>query len=218
MQQFERSLRAFQKSDLGQEDLHKEAEIMSHVPQNDKELVSIDDLAQLIKRLNSGPYSYQRHYLSERMMVYDFMKRGITTGYAPVVEQVVRAWNRTGSQSFSFDYNEPAKTLRISGTGLRRLESKTSMGPGKCLLRFLSVEVLDISGTSVEDLTQIKELIHLKTLDIRDTPVSSLSFHTNHPALHTVVMTEAQQKTLDTSTLPDTIKILSEKPVPHFRQ
>jgi len=174
-------------------DLYQASREFVHKEKNSDGLLRIEELPRLLHAIGQG--DNPRSPLSERIIAYDMLKRQGDHNYGPSVKELLRNRNKLVMKQvcdFSFDYDAAKKHVSIHGESLKTLRGDDWLASGKCLLRFLHIEHLDISNTSFYDLNDIKELIHVKTLDVRRTLVTDLEPLGNLPALSRLIIAEDQ--------------------------
>jgi len=232
-QDFKKANEAYKRSDIEHPDLHTLSKEFVEKPRLRNGLLRIDDFAELIERL--VPHGH-RHFLSEQMVEYytlkinaspdDYFHRmnpdKLSTEYAPLVEQLLRVWgkrkrwnpiniNATPPPTFTFNYDTESKSLKLNGAGFASAFSDSTVGSGKTVLRFIPIKHLDISSTQFAHLNELTGLIHLTTLDIRNTKVTNLSPLAKFPLLHTLTIAPGQFTAKQLATVPDHIKVVKRQ-------
>lgn len=131
----------------------------------------------LLTELNSLPEEFKKikRDVLERSVSYVVDISGREVVSTNIVKVLLQCWN-PGWDDSNFRYRKTDYRLSLSGSNLTKLVANDKNSSGKCFLRFLRFDILDISGSGIESLFQIKGL-PLKTVDIRDTPILNLHPH-----------------------------------------
>lgn len=129
----------------------------------DTDLLSGAELAGLIHRVGQS-------VMWDRMMMFDSSARNNSSEHLPVVKAVIEVLNPDWDAE-RFEYDPAARSLALSGPGLRVLSTGTNTS--KCALRTLNLRSLDLHGSGFFNLRDIT-ILNIETLDIRDTEVVDL--------------------------------------------
>ncbi|NQZ58874.1 MAG: hypothetical protein HRT88_15590 [Lentisphaeraceae bacterium] len=208
MQQFNKANEIFAQSDYKQEDLHLFSKKFALLKTDDKKLLTISQLASLIDHINDN--FDRRHHLCERLVVWDRLQRDNKYGYFPVIKELIASKNK-GGQNYTFDFDLQSKKVKITGRGLTTLSEDTTIGSGRCLLRFLPIKTLDVSQTHFHNLWDIIALKDLETLDIRQTLVTRLEYLKELPKLKILILEKGQFSKRVLKWVPANVKIIYEK-------
>lgn len=142
----------------------------SDAPLSKNNLIGLENLKTILH--NVSEQSWRRDF-AEKILAYDYQCRVMNRNYESCVATLVNRYKPEGSR-FEFHYNQDQGKLKIDSPELFRLTVR-EWSSGLCLLRFLKIIDLDISGTKISELSELKGLSELKSLNIVDTLVTDLS-------------------------------------------
>lgn len=172
-------------------------------------LLPVEDFIRLIGKLAKAPLR-DRQPLTEKMLIYDSLKRGSPEDTSRLVEVMLRTSNPRWTAGV-FDYNPDTRHLRITGDKLRSLyrrggrrESKEI--PVRSLLRLLPLDSLDLRGTRLYSFWHLSGA-DFRTLDIRGHPPRNLDALSNIPSLRELIVTPGQFAEEQIGALPDKITV-----------
>jgi len=207
-QQFKRASKAFAEFPLYSEQMTMLSREWASEPKGDNHLLPLEKLTQLINDLKKK-YHID---LCERIVVYDYAVRTNKNDYAPVVQALLSVLH-DGSvpKQFTFKYEPTKRDLTIQGNGIHSLRSHEKLSSGKCLLRFLNIDSLNISHTKVHDLNEIAGLPGLKYLNVRHTQIKDLTPLTKMSSLIQLKITPGQFNEEQLNVLPKQIKVVTDQ-------
>lgn len=168
-QNFEGAYKLYQKIKLEDSRMFILSKKFKSIPKHEGNLLSLEDLATIIYLV--GEKSWHRHF-AEKILAYDYQVRKVRGDYSECVAALVKRYRKTGSK-FEFHYDDEKQSLVIEASELSGLRVK-DWGSGLCLLRFLKIVDLDISGTKIVSLEDLKGMDDLKTLNISNTSIQDL--------------------------------------------
>jgi len=195
-QEFEKAYEL--RKDKPQSFLVKTALKLKNKKKRPEGVLFIDDFYEIIK--------VNHREMVEKIIVYDAALRKDFRGYDKVIKRLLSTWNK-GSQKSIFEYNPAKKSLRLSGAEYKVLGSEDMASNRKCMLTPLGLEKLDIKGTRIYELKQLKGMDVLEELDIRETLVTDLRPLNNLPSLKIVRVDEDQFTKEQLSVLRESIQI-----------
>ncbi|EMI53412.1 serine/threonine-protein kinase [Rhodopirellula sallentina SM41] len=206
-QDFESALQLVRDGKIIQPDLVRLArKYQPHVGPNGR--LDTDHFIQLVRDLSRNePW---RAPLAEKMLVYD----NLTPRPADDQTRLVREWieiNNPECENLQLDFNAETETVRLRSTGvtqLLRTIASTNYQPSRiCLLQTLRPRVLDLRGTNIHDLSQLRSL-ELIELDLRGTPITDLSPLKGNRMLRRLYVSPDQFTESDMEALPKSIEVI----------
>ncbi|MGJ8696937.1 MAG: protein kinase domain-containing protein [Verrucomicrobiaceae bacterium] len=172
-------------------------------------LLSTPDFIALLNLLDEG--KQLRTELIEKMVVFDSLTRKFPKAQSRIVKAVLELSNPAWKNHI-FDYDPTRRHLHIAGPGLkslfRPLGSLTDESRGKplCLLRLMNLRSLDLRGSQLNGLHELRGL-DLESLDLRQTAHTQLSSLQQMPSLRTLIITKGQFTAEQLSLLPPTVQV-----------
>ena len=168
------------------------------------ELLTIEQLADLIRDFQV--FKGNRRAMMEKMLVCDNEFRKDRAGYDQVVRAVLEGWNGRWTQG-RFEYDSQTKTLLLRGNQLKVFAIVSEESSGESPLRFMDIQALDVQGTGLHDLNQIK-MLAIQSLDIRRTRVVDLEPIAEFPSLNTLVVAQEQFADEHLAALPAGLQVI----------
>ncbi len=175
--------------------------------QNSDGRLDTDHLISLIWELSkTEPW---RAPLAEKILVYDNLNP------RPPEDQnrIVREWVKINNPDWlneELTYDFETETVRVRGDGLASLVrtiARSNYQPSRiCLLHTLKPLVLDLRGTAVEDISELRSL-ELIELDLRQTQVTDLSPLRDNRMLRRLYLDRDQVPDSQIANLPKTIEV-----------
>lgn len=177
-------------------------------------MLSVDDFIQLISSLIYN--KKDRAPLMEKMVIYDSLYRSSVDERAKIVRTAIELSNYSWEKP-TFKYSKESKHLQISGKGLRKLirpkvPDEGSPYPSRCMLRFIDIRSLDISGSDFFEVDHLDGL-ELLYLDIRNTPAKDLSPLASMTSLRELIVEPDQFTEEQLKPLPSFIEVVKKKRV-----
>ena len=187
-QQFDLALKDYATSKNGDKVLMALCKEFSNKAQS-KQILPIDDLKSLINKLSKKPLYYPKLILLVR---YDGTQRTSILEHSEAVEALVKTYNPDWRKG-SFDFDPDKSSLLLKGPinklsvdtksfrdfsqyhNLQRVSLLKSLNPKSIILRDtkiknflaftdLDVEILDIRGSLIKDISYIKQIKNLKKI------------------------------------------------------
>lgn len=202
-QNYKEALSIYESIDFENQEIVNLCRRFGDLELNENNLIDLESLKIILHQVSAQ--SWRRDF-SEKILAYDYQKRTQNRNYAECVATLVKRYKKTGSK-FEFHYNTDKGALKIDSPELFRL-SVRQWGSGLCLLRFLDLNELDLSGTKVSDLKELKGMTGLKTLDICDTLITDLSY-LNAMNIETLKVEQGQFSPLELSKLKKSIRVMT---------
>ena len=188
--------------------LHQLAEKAKTFDRTNLGVLTSMNFRNLLIELNSLPEEFQkikRHVL-ERSISYVVDISGREVVSTNIIKVLLQCWNPDWDDS-NFRYRKTEYRLNLSGSNLTKLVANDKSSSGECFLRFLRFDYLDISGSGIDSLVQIKGL-PLKTVDIRDTPVLNLHPHSATNDLKEVYLKRGQFTPDSETKIPKNVRLI----------
>ncbi|VGO15651.1 Serine/threonine-protein kinase PknD [Pontiella desulfatans] len=167
-------------------------------------LLTIGQLVELINEL--AAHRKDRKPLLEKILVYDHATREGLLEYDQVVGAVLRGWNKEWTDG-RFEYDPRGGHLKMTGEHLVKFALISENTSGESPIRFLDVNHLEVQGTGLKDLNEIKTL-PIQSLDMRDTAVDDLSPIGLFSSLETLVVSKNRFSRRQLAELPQTLKVV----------
>lgn len=155
-----------------------------------KSILSIESLVEYIELLRQNCPNAK--VLVQKIVLHDFVVRGVKKGYGPVVRATLKYMNPDWDQS-QFYYNYSEKSLKLYGKNLKKSGQRFAPWAFTNFLSILSVKKLDVSGSQL-DLYTCFNMKDLKELDISGSRIRSLKFLPNKRQLEVFKMNQGQIK------------------------
>jgi len=163
---------AIKYCDESMDDYLKVARKFKHYQKENGASLSDEELLDVLNFINQNQDINFRIKLAERMLVYHLAKNRKMLSPPALVKAVLMAWNPRWSGE-TLKYFKKDYTLRISGQGLSVFRVNSNFASMQCILRYLKIDRLDLSGSDFEDIRQLKGL-DINYLDISKTKVRNL--------------------------------------------
>lgn len=168
------------------------------------------NLAQLIGELKG---KVKNHYsVGEKMLAYVSEKSKYTASFGHVVKELIKILNPQWDGS-GYEYSNNRNKLDLTSPQIKYLKGSDDESSGQSILRFMRIDKLNLKGSAVEDLAQLKS-IKIQTLDIRDTPIKDLNKLYTLKKLSELVGYEGQLDDKQISKLPRSIRVRVVEVVP----
>lgn len=197
MQDFSRANEYFRQSASGNQDLYRLSRKYETLKTG--ELLTLEQLADLIRDLY--PHRSGRQAMMEKLIACDSALRQEPADYSEVVCALLFGWNQHWTQG-EFEYDSIDQSLKLSGDQLkvfaRMLNYESS---GQSPLRYLNIRSLDVRGTGLHDLNEIRTL-RIEALDIRGTDIIDLKPISQFPLLKSLVLGSGQFTEFQLADLP----------------
>jgi serine/threonine protein kinase len=162
------------------------------------------DFLELIDDLTPpGPL---REQFTLKLILYDLRHQRSPLHRAEVIRLILECSNPQWENPV-FNYSPADQSVTIGGRGLEHLVIERYRDlTGQCLLRILNPIKLNLSGTSISNLTELTPL-QLHTLDLRDTPVSSLALLVEMRSLRELIVAPGQFSEEELADVPSWIHV-----------
>ncbi|EDM28490.1 probable serine/threonine-protein kinase pknB [Lentisphaera araneosa HTCC2155] len=167
MQDFEKSIEAFEKSGAKKDFLLMRIAKKYKDRKGNRRLLSGDDLGALFRDINNPI----RWPVKRTMLLFDSITRANHDDHTVVVKSLLEEFNPEWNGAFKYSVRH---SLLITGPHLKTLAKFDHQNTPYCLLSTLKINSLHLYKTSFSDLHQIRGL-NINKLDIRGTKVSDLS-------------------------------------------
>ncbi len=169
-------------------------------------VLGIDDMSALIRDLSTEKINHVCAYI---LTLADRQKRKSLSEHSRLVKEVLQIFNPDWKSEKVFLFDEKSATLKLSGKGLKNLAIEARYFPALVfpdknvkfsLLQTLGLKSLDISGSEIGDLSQLKSQ-KITKLDVSNTAISNfVQLRKFLPNLQKLTVDQKQYNKL--STLP----------------
>jgi len=166
------------------------------------------DFVRFLQNINalSNDQKELKHDTVERSICYMVSVRKPIFTSPDVVRELVKSWNPNWSTD-QLIYDSKTLTLRLKGKELNKLHATAPHSSSLCFLRFLKIDMLDLRGSMVPNLSHIEGL-SINRIDIRNTPVKNLHPHGSTRGIKTVYLSRGQFKGEVDNKLPRSVKLI----------
>lgn len=169
-----------------------------------------ENFLTVLRDLNALPEEHRelRYSMMERMIVYQMALKQSDFTSQEVLIELIKCWNPNWDETqISFDPKKLA--LTVTGKNLKKMIATAKHSSKSCFFRLMKIDSLSVAGTSAANMYQFVGL-NVKSLDIRNTEINSL---TPHKALKSVLRLLIDEGQLDRKELrraPKSVKISSK--------
>ena len=172
-----------------------------------KSLLDIESFKDLLSDLSVSGIAtgIKRTHLSEKMLAYYLEKKGKIKKPEIGIMGVLKTWNPDWDFT-GFSYKKDEKRLSANNKYLKIFTYIPAKASGKCILRYLDINHLDLSGSGIYDLRQIDDL-NITSLDLRNTNVNSLVALNSMALLKSITINEDQFSANELSKLKSRIEV-----------
>ncbi|MDD7987257.1 serine/threonine-protein kinase [Lentisphaera marina] len=164
-------------------------------------------IIDFIRRIKEQ-HIFSRAPLAEKMMVYDSLVRQSLKHHSRIVREVITIFNRKWDNAL-FEYDSKERSLIIGGKYLRNFRPNFYHGSNSNILRTLQIDSLTIKSAEFQKLENVSKL-HLNTLDIRDTAVSTVPGQKYLQLISTIICRPDQFSADERAKFPKHIKLIEK--------
>ena len=174
----------------------------------DNGILALEDFQRLIQKLSTA--DRDRQPLTEKMIIYDSLKRKSPAETARLIETMLRISNKRWTQG-SFEYDPETKHLRIVGHFCRSLYRRhgwreSELIPARPLIRLLPLKSLDLNNTRIHSFWHLDGL-NLHELDIRGHTPSDIEVLSRMTSLRKLTITPDQLSQEQLDNLPAQLEV-----------
>ncbi|MGJ8658194.1 MAG: serine/threonine protein kinase [Akkermansiaceae bacterium] len=171
----------------------------------DAEYLSTDDLNELVVELFTIKDSYRKP-LAYKMVLYDLKYPRTSEDRHKILYQMMKVLNPNWKEQV-FLYSIEDSSLKLSGKGLTNLsKNKNHIS----VIKIIDPRKLDLRGAHTYNLDSLKSL-NLIEIDLRQTPIKSLSPLIEMRSLRRVIVSPGQFSKAEIDQLPSSIEVVLAK-------
>ena len=168
-------------------------------------------LFELMKDVNSLPETEQavKRDVIERSICFTLDVRGTQNMVSKIVGELIKAWNPEWDTE-QLTYKRNTYLLKLSGPNLTILKPRELNSSQQSFLRYLKLELLDISNSGISSVSQL-EGISAEKLDITDSRITSLHPHNAIKNIKEIYLRKGQFSSENELKIPKGTKLIFTK-------